>query len=101
MNIKQLLLQKRQKQCDARWHHINLPLIHFYEELKTVYFSQLYVLKKIFIFALWCDVCGTSLYLGKLNPSQKVFKLINKTRNNLFLFLRSLPNFLGKSFLKI
>jgi len=96
MKYTQYLPQNNIKQRDARWHHIICFFASFNNELKISRFTQLAVLKSVFIFAPWCDVCGTNLYQNNANPIHSRTKQQLIILRNPFYFYEFLPNFLGK-----
>jgi hypothetical protein len=101
MKYLQVFSQHKQKERDARWHHHIRFFDSFKNELKNHFLQQVYVLKKVFFFAHWCDVCGTNLSTNMnlrsipKNYNKKSIAIIS------FYFYRILPNFLGKIYLKI
>lgn len=101
MKYGQDFYKNLKKYGGARCHHFVFILIGKFNELKISFFTQHIVLKNVFRYALWCDVCAPSLYLCRHNLLLKIFRLVNTSRNKSFLFLQFLPNFLGKTFLII
>lgn len=70
MKYRQDFHRNLKKHGGARCHHSVFIFDEIFNELKILLFTQHIVLKNVFSFALWCDVCGSSKEI-KTNSTNK------------------------------